>query len=88
MQHEDAIRILAVTTADAIRERLITYTPVTNPHQALVLSYTIRQYQALEESNGLRPEEYVDITDAIAEALLEATTETSDGPAFRVPRLP
>lgn len=44
---KDDNRIIAVTVADAIRERLIAYTPVTSAHQALVLAYTRRQYCAL-----------------------------------------
>ena len=78
--------IIATTVADAIRERLITYTPVSNGHQALILAYTRRQANALREfvlSTQLSMEPYRDVFATVEEAV---TRSLNDG--FGVPELP
>jgi hypothetical protein len=42
-------RLVAGELADIVRQRLADYTPVTNGHQAVVLAYTQRVYEALAE---------------------------------------
>lgn len=40
--------LIAGTVADAVRERIAEYAPVTNGHQAVILAYTLRMFRALE----------------------------------------
>lgn len=87
MNRAQAARVIAGTVADAIRERLIAYTPVTTPHQALILAYTTRQMLALEAfcaDNNLDPHPYLsDVSHAIA-----AAADTAAAAGFIVPSLP
>lgn len=87
MKHSQAAAIIAGTVADAIRERLITYTPVTTGHQALILAYTARQLRALQEhcrAHALDPGPYLsDIVPAVDDA-----TRAADAAGLTVPSLP
>jgi hypothetical protein len=82
-----AAQVIAGTVADAIRERLITYTPVKTPHQALILAYTSRQLTALRELcrvQQLDPGPYLsDIAPAIDAAARDAAAA-----GLAVPMLP
>jgi len=82
-----AAQVIAGTVADAIRERLIAYTPVTTAHQALILAYTGRQAAALTElclMQRLEPGPYLsDIGPAI-----DAAARAADAAGFAIPSLP
>ena len=87
MKHSQAAAIIAGTVADAIRERLITYTPVRDGHQANILAYTRRQAIALAEhcqAEGLDPHPYLsDIAPAI-----DGATRAADAAGLTIPSLP
>jgi hypothetical protein len=82
-----AAQVIAGTVADAIRERLIAYTPVTTAHQALILAYTGRQAMALAELcliMRLEPGPYLsDIGPAI-----DAAARAAADAGFAIPSLP
>jgi hypothetical protein len=86
MTRNQAAAIIAGTVADAIRERLVTYTPVANGHQALILAYTYRQARALTrfcaEAN-LDQAPYADTWAAVDDA-----ARAADAAGFTVPSLP
>lgn len=87
MKRTQAAEIIAGTVADAIRERLITYTPVETAHQALILAYTARQAGALQAfcaSAALDPGPYLS---DIAPAIDMAAREAQDA-GLAVPTLP
>ena len=87
MKHAQAAAIIAGTVADAIRERLITYTPVTTGHQALILAYTRRQAIALAEhcqAAGLDLHPYLSDIDP----LIDDATRAADAAGLTVPSLP
>ena len=87
MTRNQAAAIIAGTVADAIRERLVTYTPVTNGHQALILAYTMRQERALQvlcRALELDPGPYLsDIVPAVSDA-----ARAAGAAGFTVPSLP
>ena len=87
MKHAQAAAVIAGTVADAIRERLVTYTPVTTAHQALILAYTMRQAAALDvfcASSGLDTNPYLsDVTD-----IIDAAARAADAAGLTVPSLP
>ena len=87
MKRAQAAAIIAGTVADAIRERLITYTPVTTGHQALILAYAMRQERALQELcrvMALDPGPYLsDIVPAIS-----AAVACADAAGLTIPTLP
>lgn len=45
----DALRTVAGTAADYVRERLIAHRPVNDHHNALILAYTIKATRALTD---------------------------------------
>jgi len=82
-----AAQVIAGTVADAIRERLIAYTPVTSAHQALILAYTRRQAMALADhcdAADLDPRPYV----SDIEFAIDAATRAADAAGLTVPSLP
>lgn len=87
MKHAQAAAIIAGTVADAIRERLIAYTPVTNGHQANILAYTRRQAIALAghcRAEGIDPHPYL----SDIEPLIDAAVRAADAIGLTVPSLP
>ena len=86
MNRAQAAQVIAGTVADAIRERLIAYTPVTTAHQALILAYTYRQARALTQfcaAANLDQAPYADTWAAIDDA-----TRAADAAGLTVPSLP
>lgn len=87
MKRAQAAQVIAGTVADAIRERLTAYTPVTNAHQALILAYTTRQVRALAEfcrDAELDRHPYLsDVLPAVDDAMRAA-----DAAGYTVPSLP
>ena len=87
MKRSQAAAIIAGTVADAIRERLVTYTPVTTGHQALILAYTMRQERALQELCRLMeldPHPYLSDIDP----LIDDATRAADAAGLTIPSLP
>lgn len=78
-------RIIATTVADAIRERLIRYTPIVDAHQALILAYTRRQYDALR---GFVVEHDVDVNLDDIDNMIEQAINEADRKSLTVPILP
>ena len=80
-----AMRLLAGTVADAIRERLIAHRPVDSASKAVILAYTIRMRDALGEAclaHGID----LDVTD-ISAALAAAHAEAASR-GYAIPDIP
>jgi hypothetical protein len=78
--------VIADVVANAIRERLVSHTPVRSGHQAVILAHTARAARALEwliEEGSLPSARYADIQANIDQAKVNAARE-----GFPVPELP
>lgn len=92
MNRKQASAVIAGTVADAIRERMVAYTPVDNApvdnaHKALILAYTRQQLHALAElcrSEQLDPGPYLSDT----APAIDAAVRAADAAGLTVPSLP
>lgn len=52
---QDMARLIAGELADIVRQRIAQFTPVTDGYEAVILAYTLRTFNAMEEIAGLLP---------------------------------